>query len=196
MEPYEMLVTPGEIWLAAYGSGFPDVDVTPSSPWALLGQSGDENLSEDGITITHEQTLNQFRALGVTGPLKVSRSEENLMIAGILEDLSLEEYTKVLHNVSVATGTTDGGADYKEIDLRLGLDVAVFAFLLRLPVSAYGDGFASQYQVPRVYQSENPTPVFSKDGKAGLAFQFTALEDTDAATEAERFGQLIMQTSS
>jgi hypothetical protein len=195
MEPYEMITTPGELWLAPVGESFPDVDSAPSGNWAKLGQSGMYSLNEDGVTVTHEQTLNQFRSLGATGPLKVNRSEENLTIGGILEDLSLEEYAKVLNDVSVSSGTTGSGADQKEIPLRQGKSVAVFAALLRIP-SAYGDGWDGQYEIPRVYQSENPAPAFTKDGKAGLQFMFTALEDTNAATEQERFGKLNMQTSS
>jgi hypothetical protein len=190
-----MIVAPGEIWLAPVGESFPDVDVTPSGNWALLGQSGMYSLNEDGVTVSHEQTLNQFRSLGATGPLKVNRSEENLTIGGTLEDLSLEEYAKVMNDVSVTTGSTSGGADTAEIPIRQGKSVATFALLFRID-SAYGDGWDGQFEVPRVYQSENPSPAFTKDGKAGLAFMFTALEDTNAASDDERFGRLIMQTSS
>lgn len=195
MEPYEMITAPGEIWLAPVGESFPDVDAAPSGNWAKLGQSGMYSLNEDGVTVTHEQTLNRHSSLGATGALKVTRSEENLTIGATLEDLSLEEYKKVLNDVSVTTGSTGSGADTKEITLRQGKDVATFAFLLRIP-SAYGDGWDGQFEIPRVYQSESPSPAFTKDGKAGLAVMFSALEDTDAATDAERFGRLIMQTSS
>lgn len=195
MKPYEMIVAPGEIWLAPVGEGFPDVDAAPSGNWALLGQSGMYSLNEDGIAVSHEQTLTQHRSLGATGPLKATRSEENLTIGGTLEDLTLEEYAKVLNDVSVTTGTTGSGADTKEITIRQGRSVSTFALLFRFP-SAYGDGWDAQLEIPRVYQSENPAPEFTKDGKAGLAFMFTALEDTDAATDAERFGRIIHQTSS
>lgn len=195
MEPYEMITAPGEIWLAPVGESFPDVDSAPAGNWAKLGQNGMYSLSEDGITVSHEQTLNQHRALGSTGALKVTRSEENLTIGGTLEDLSLEEYAKAINDVSVTTGTTTGGADTKEITLRQGKSVATFAMLFRI-ASGYGDGWDGQFEVPRVYQSESPSPGFTKDGKAGLSVVFSALEDTDAATHAERFGRLIMQTSS
>jgi hypothetical protein len=190
-----MVVGGAEVWLAPVGESYPDVDNSPSGNWAKLGSSGKKDYSEDGITINHEQTLNQFRSLGSTGPRKVSRSEENLTVTGVLEDLTLEQYAKILNDVSVSSGTTSGsGADIKEITTRQGLDVSLFALLIRIP-NAYGDSWQAQVQIPRVYQSDNPSPVFSKDEKAGLAFTFTALEDENASTDAERFGKIVHQTS-
>jgi hypothetical protein len=190
-----MVVGGADIYLAPVGESYPDVDVDPSGNWELLGSSGKKDYSEDGITVNHEQTLNQFRSLGSTGPRKVSRSEENLTVTGVLEDLTLEQYAKVLNDVSVSTGTTSGsGADTKEINTRQGVDVSVFALLIRIP-NAYGNGWLAQVEIPRVYQSDNPSPVYSKDEKAGLSFTFTALEDENAATDAERFGKIIHQTS-
>lgn len=189
MEPYQVIVTGATIWLAPVGESFPDVDATPGGNWAKLGTNGIDEYSEDGITVTHTQTLNEFRSLGRTGPAKVTRSEEGLSFEGVLEDLTLEEYAKVLNDVTVSSGS-----NFKEVDLRQGLAVSTFAFLMRIPASAYGD-FESQYQIPRVYQGANPAPAFTKDGKAGLAFSFMALEDLNAATESERFGQLVMQES-
>lgn len=195
MEPYSMVVGGADIYLAPVGESYPDVDAAPSGNWELLGSSGKKDYSEDGITINHEQTLNQFRSLGSTGPRKVSRSEENLTVTGVLEDLTLEQYAKILNDVSVSTGTTSGsGADTKEITTRQGVDVSVFALLIRIP-NAYGNGWLAQAEIPRVYQSDNPSPVYSKDEKAGLSFTFTALEDENAATDAERFGKIIHQTS-
>jgi hypothetical protein len=190
-----MVVGGADVWLAPVGESYPDVDASPSGNWAKLGSSGKKDYNEDGITVSHEQTLNQFRSLGSTGPRKVSRSEENLTVAGVLEDLTLEEYGKILNDVSVSTGTTSGsGADIKEITTRQGLEVSTFALLVRIP-NAYGDGWQAQIQIPRVYQSENPSPAYTKDGKAGLSFTFTALEDDDAATDSERFGKIVHQTS-
>lgn len=193
MEPYSMVVGGADIYLAPVGEDYPDVDEDPSGNWELLGSSGKKDYSEDGITVNHEQTLNQFRSLGSTGPRKVSRSEENLTVSGVLEDLTLEEYAKVLNDVSVSTGSAASGADTKEINIRQGTDVSVFALLIRIP-NAYGNGWLAQVEIPRVYQSENPSPTFSKDEKAGLSFTFTALEDEDAATDDERFGKIIHQT--
>jgi hypothetical protein len=191
--PYRYIVGAGDIYLAPVGESFPDVDSTPSGNWEKLGSQGVYDYSADGITITHSQTLNQFRGLGSTGPQKVSRSEEEFTVEGELRDMQLEEYAKIINDVSVSTGSTGGGSDTKEINLRQGLDVSEFAMLIRFD-SPYGSGKAAQYQIPRVYQAAEPAPVLSKDGEAMLAFNFTALEDENQATADERFGQLIVES--
>lgn len=193
MQPYEIIISPADVYLAPAGTAFPDVDTPPTGAWRLLGTAGKKNYSEDGITVTHEQSLEPHRTAGSTGPVKVSRTEENLTIEGVLEDLSLEEYAKVLNGVTVAdVAAATGTPGYRSIPLRQGIEVAEFACLVRFP-SPYGDGFAAQYQIPRVYQDENPAPGFSKSGAAGLAFRFAALEDPDATVDEERFGKLVAQ---
>lgn len=193
MQPYEIIISPADVYLAPSGSTFPDVDTPPTGTWKLLGTAGKKNYSEDGVTVTHEQTLEPHRTAGSTGPVKVARTEEGLTFEGVLEDLSLEEYAKVLNDVTVAdVAAASGTPGYRSIPLRQGLDVAEFAMLVRFP-SPYGDGFTAQYQVPRVYQAANPAPAFNKSGAAGLAFSFTALEDPDATVDEERFGKLVAQ---
>lgn len=193
MKPYEIIISPFEVFMAPEGTSFPDVDETPAAPWALLGTNGVKNYSEDGVTVTHEQTVEQHRTLGSTGPMKAKRTEESLMVEFVLEDLSLEQYAKILNNVSVAdTPAGAGTPGIRTIPLRQGSDVATFAVLVRGP-SAYADGFVSQYQIPRVYQGANPAPAFTKGEAAGLQVQLVALEDPNAASDAERFGLLVMQ---
>lgn len=193
MEPYEIIMSPFEVWLAPVGEAFPAIDAAPAGNWVKLGTNGNKNISEDGITLTHGQTINQHRAYGATGPVKANRSGEDLSIAFVLDDLTLEQYAKVLNNVAVndvAAGVATAG--YREITMRQGFDVSLFALLCRGP-SPYGDGWNMQYQVPRAYQGENPAPAFSKTSAAGLSLSFVALEDPNAATEAERFGKLVAQ---
>ena len=71
-----------------------------------------------------------------------------------------------------------------------GLGVAL---LLRGTYSPYGDGWNSQFEIPVVFQSGVPSPVFVKGVAAGLAFEYTALEDPNAATSADRFGKIVVQ---
>jgi hypothetical protein len=131
--------------------------------------------------------------VGSTGPKKVTRTSENLRIALVLNDLTPEQYAKALNDVAVVPIAAGSGTPgHKDITLRQGFDVSVFALLCR-GRSPYGDNWNMQYQVPIVYQSANPAPVFNKGDAAGLAFEFTAIEDPSAATEAERFGKLVAQ---
>jgi hypothetical protein len=193
MEPYEIIMAPYEIYLAPVGESFPDVDETPAGNWAKLGTNGKYNLAEEGVTVTHEQTLSLHRTLGSVGAVKAARTEEGLLIACILEDLTAEQYAKVLNNVSVSDIAAGSGTPgHRDITLRQGPSVATFALLAKGP-SPYGDNWNAQYQVPRVLQNGNPAPVFTKGEAAGLACEFVALEDANAATEAERFGKLVAQ---
>ena len=193
MKPYEIIMAPFEVYLAPVGESYPDVDETPAGNWAKLGTNGKYNISEAGVTVTHEQTNSLHRTLGSTGPVKAARTEENLTVAMIMEDLTMEEYAKVLNNVAVSDIAAGSGTPgHRDITLRQGPDVALFALLVKGP-SPYGDNWNTQFQVPRVLQNGNPAPVFNKGDAAGLACEFVALEDPDAATEAERFGKLVAQ---
>lgn len=194
-QPYEILAAPLEVWLAAYGEAFPDPgDASPGGNWELLGVNGADNQGDEGLTIEHQQTINIFRGGKSTAPLKAWRTEEGLRIAVTLFDVSLETYAKAINDATV-TDSSPGSSSIgtREVNLHQGSQVAVFALLARGEHSPYGDDWALQYQVPKVYQSANPAPVYRKGQPAGLAFEFMALADLDAATEDERFGQLIVQ---
>ena len=56
-----------------------DVAVAQGEIVALLGTNGARNYAEDGITVTHEQTIEQFRGLRGTGPVKAFRTAEQLI---------------------------------------------------------------------------------------------------------------------
>lgn len=193
MEPLEIIMAPFEVYVAPVGTAFPTVDAAPGAGWTLLGKGGKDNMDESGVTVTHSQTLNPKRTLGSTGNIKVVRSAEELTIGFTLFDLTAEMYANALNGATVTTVAPGTGTiGTKEINLRQGRDVSLFALIARGP-SPELDGANGQYQVPKVYQSDNPKPVFKKDDAAGLLFTFTALEDLTQATEAERFGQLIYQ---
>jgi len=193
MEPYEIIAAPFTVWLAPVGEAFPAIDATPGGNWAKLGSSGDLDYNEEGVTIVHSQTMETFRGLGSTGPRKAFRTAEEMMLRLTLHDLTLEQYAEAINSNAVATTAAGSGtAGFKAMQLYMGLNVTQFALLARGGVSAYGDGWNSQYEVPVCFQSGSPEPVFNKGNPAGLAFEFTALEDPDADVAA-RFGLLVMQ---
>ena len=195
MQHTEIVISGASIYLAPIGESFPEIQAAPAGNWELLGTGGDVNLGDEGITVAHEQTLNPKRTLGSTGPVKVTRSEENLMVSGVLVDLALEEYAKVMNNVAVADTAADADTGgFRDVNMRQGPTVATLAMLIRgEDASPYGESYNLQYEIPVVYQSGNPTPVFTKGERADLEFEFTALEDANAATAAERFGQVVAQ---
>lgn len=192
MDPREIVVGSLTIYTAAAVEAEDNIDTTPSGNWVQLGNSGDANYAEAGITVTHSQTLRQTFALGATGPLKVNRQQEQLTIGLTLMDLRLSQYTKLLNNSAVSTGVTPN-IDW--IGLRRGPDVTVLSLTARgLGLSPSGN-FPIMFYFPRVYQSADPAPVFSKDGEAALAATFTGLEYASAGTAEQRLGRIVVQTS-
>ncbi len=192
MDPREIVVGPLLIYVAAAVEAEDDVDGTPAGNWSQLGTSGTSNYGEAGIVISHPQTLRYTRAVGNTGPLKVNRQLEDLTLTLALMDMTLAEVTKVLNNTTVSTDTTPN-IDY--LGLRRGPDVTVLSMIAKGTGFSPSGDFPIQYYFPRVVQSGEPAPTFSKDGEAMLEVEFTALEHASAATAEERFGRLVVQTS-
>lgn len=188
--PFEIVAAPLTIWVAATGTSFPDVDTTPDGTWTKLGTSGDLNYSEDGVTVTHNQTIDTFTPVGTTAARKAWRTAESLMVECTLVDLSPAMYAKVLNDASVTTTAPSAGTPgTKKFDLQMGSDVALFAVLAR-GTSTVDDSLSAQYEVPIAYQAANPAPVYKKGAPAGLAIQFAVLEDATYG-----FGKLTIQTA-
>lgn len=195
--PYEIVAQPFTLWVAPVGTDFPLIDADPESPWTKIGTSGDLNYSEDGVTITHNQTVEVWRALGSTGPRKAFRTEEELHISLSLADVSLEQYTLAMNGNSVATEAAGPGtAGYKTLALSRGLDVQQRALLIRgAGASPYGADWNMQYEVPVAVQIGEPEVVYVKGEPALISLEYQALEDPDATETTERFGRLIAQNT-
>lgn len=193
-KPFEIVAAPFTVYVAPLGTAFPALGVAPAAPWIKLGTSGDRSMSEEGVTVAHGQEINQVRTAGSTGPVKAFRTEESLVISLTLLDISLEQYALAFDGNTVATTAAGvGTAGYKALKLYRGVNVDAVALLVRGDASAYGDGMQSQYEIPACFQSGSPEPVYTKGEPAGLALEYTALEDPDAATPDARFGRLLMQ---
>ncbi len=194
--PYEIVASPFTAWWAPTGTSFPDLADSPAAAWTKIGTSGDRNYSEDGVVVAHDQTTELFHALGSTGPVKASRTQELLMVRFTLWDMNLEHYRLVLNNNTVSsTAAASGTAGIKDIDIYRDLDITMMALLVRGDVSPAGTGWKSQYQIPWVFQSGSPEPVYQKGEPMGLELEFTALEDPNAGSAAVRFGKLVVQTA-
>lgn len=191
---FEIIARPFTVYWAPVGESFPAIDAAPAGNWTKIGSSGDRNYTEEGVQVAHSQNIEQVRAAGGTGPIKAFRTEEGLAISFILMDMLLEQYKLALNNNAVATTAAGSGtAGYKELPVYQGQDVQTLALLIRGDVSPEGANWKSQYEVPVCFQSGSPEPVFQKGTPAGLALEFTALEDPDAASEDARFGRLVVQ---
>jgi len=192
-EPFEIIGAPFTLYLAPIGTAFPAVDEDPAVGWSLVGTNGTRNYSDDGVTLSHSQKIDQARPGGTTGPVKAWRSEEDLMIALTLWDMTLEQYQYALNGVAPATtAAAAGAAGFKQVGLSRGVEITQYAALFR-GESPYGAGYNAQYEVPRCYQSANAKTAFKKGVPAGLELEFTALEDLDATSDDERFGRFIAQ---
>lgn len=193
MTPYEIIGAPLTLWLAPVGTAFPLIGAAPANTWIKVGTNGDANYDDAGVTVAHSQTFAEARPAGTTGPVKAWRTAEDLKLSLMLWDLSLEQYATAMDKAAVATTAAGTGtAGFKKIGLSQGEEVTLYALLAR-GVSPYGDGFTAQYEVPRCYQSGSPKPVFKKGVPAALELEFTALEDSSAASAAERFGRFVAQ---
>jgi hypothetical protein len=194
MSPFEIVAGLLTFWLAPEGTAFPLATVAPPGPWFRLGTNGDANYEDDGITVANPQKIESFRSAGRTGVSKVFRTEEDFIMGLKLADMSLEQFTYVMNGNTVTTtaaGVSIPGV--KKMGLYKGQNVATYALLARGLVSPYGDNFVSQIELPRVYQSANPKPVFKKGKPAMLDVEFTALEDMNATAPEFRFGRITSQ---
>ncbi len=193
-QPYEIIAAPFTLYLAPVGTAFPAIDAAPAGDWVKVGTSGALSENEDGVTVTFSETINKVRTAGSTGPVKAFRPEEDLVIGLTLLDITLEQYKLAVNGNAVTTTAAGvGTAGFKSLKLHKGAQVATMALLVRGDASPYGDNYKSQYQVPVCFQSGTPEVVHKKGDPAGLALEFTALEDPGAATVDARFGSLVME---
>lgn len=189
--PFEIIAAPATIWVAPVGTSFPAINVVPGSDWVKLGKAGDKNISEDGVTISHPQSVEVFRALGSTGPRKVVRTEEDLMLSFTLLDLTLEMYRRMLNdNPITQISASSGVAGSKKLAIQRGRLVSQFALMAEGP-SPYGDGWNLRFKVPIIVNVGEPEIVFQKGEPAGLLFDLQAIEH-----ETDGFGEIEAQDAS
>lgn len=193
--PTEIIRAPFTLWIADEGEAFPDLDTTPpGGNWIQVGTSGPRNYNDEGVMVGHPQTIEKFRGAGATGAQKAWRTEEDLIISLTLADLTLEQYRMILNGNTVTDVAAGAGTvGYRQVGLYRGPgEVKRWALLVRGDVSPYGDfSEPGQYQVPVVIEAGSQEVQFGKTGHAGLALQFEALENPNAASDDERFGALL-----
>lgn len=181
----EILTGVGRLYVAAVGTAFPAVNATPGASWRDLGET------VDGVTVTPDQTINEFSTDQRTGPVKATRSEESLMIETKLAQNTLENLADVLGNTVTDTPPGSGTIGTRKVVLTRGFTVDEFAMLFR-GNSPYG-AWNAQYEVPRGYFGGSQAMEHTKDGQTSIPVEFHALEDLTASTDGEKFGRLTAQ---
>lgn len=178
--PFEIIAGPIQVWVAPSATAFPTIAAAPAAAWILLGTNGDKNITEDGLTIRHARTIEEFRALGSTGVRKAFPTQEDVEIEFTLADMTMEVYDKSLGAPATAAGnvvTTGGSPGNKARALLRGFTLDNIALLVRCGMSAYGDAFNSQWEIPMAYEIGEPELVFTKGVPVGLHFHYKTLQD-------------------
>jgi hypothetical protein len=193
-EPFEIIGAPFEVYWGPASTTKPEVDESPAAPWALLGTSGPDNYTSDGITVTPGQTTTVFRAMRSLGPRKMFRTEEELRFALTLADMTLEQLSVAFNNNTVTpTVAGPGVAGTKKLGMSRGASIATMALLVRGP-SPYMEDGVMQWYVPICMQTGSGSVALKNGEAAGVALEFQALVDPQAASDDEVFGILECQT--
>jgi hypothetical protein len=182
--PFEIIAGPANVFTAPTGTTMPVVGTVPTTPWVDMGYT------DGGVSVQTTQSITEFMVDQIATPVKTLRSAEGVIVTFAIAQLTLERIALVYNNASVTTAT--GPPATKAFYLQKGTSVQTYSMLVRGP-SPYGD-FNMQFELPIVYQSENPTTAFTRDGMATMSTQWTSLADTSKVV-GQQFGRLIAQTA-
>jgi len=187
MDSLQILVGAGKLYMAPLATAFPLVDAAPAVAWVFLGET------DGGVTVTKKQTVDVHRVDQFTGPIKATRSEEDVVIETSLAVMTLENMADVIGNAVADTAPGAGTAGYRKLGLTSGFDVDEHAFLFRAD-SPYLAGKYAQYELPiGVFNQDEVGMEYVKDGKTLMPISILALVNPSAATEDEQFGRLVAQ---
>lgn len=195
MQPEEIITSPFTIWIAPVGTAFPALTEEPGEDWTRIGSNGTRSYSEGGVTTQHSQQREIAKPAGSTAPTYSFSSGEEFRIRLELLDLTLEQYALALgQNAVSATSGVGELPGYRTLGLNLRPRAdTVLALLARGP-SPYDEDLIAQFEVPRCQEAgSGPKLIFRKGKPAGVAVDFLALEDPNAASIDELFGRLHAQ---
>jgi hypothetical protein len=179
-----VLVGVGKFYVADVGVAFPDIDDDPAAGWTYLGET------DGGVQVNSEQTLDLHRVDTESGPVKVTRSEESLMIIVNLAELTLANLSRALNNNVVTEAA--GPPATRTLGMYRGLGAVGELALLFKGVGPY-DGLPAQFEIPRAIFGGNLGLSFTKDSKTLIPVEFSALVDCDATSNDEKFGRIVAQ---
>ena len=172
--PFDQLTGPVTVWVALWTDTLeiPEVDTTPSAPWAELGDTdGDQSVHHGGA-------LTYFRDNAYQGPRKVVRPEETVEYGFTLVGLTVENYAQIMSAVAeMGEATTTAGNGTRDLPMERGFAPPRYALLFRGEVmSPYGP-YPAQYVAEEGVFDGEPMPVFARDARPMIDVEFIALED-------------------
>ena len=182
-DPFEILAGPANIWLAPVGTAFPLIDAAPAVAWVQLAVAA--SLTEEGVRLIADQTVEHVYSLGGTGSRKGFRTRQELHARFTLMDATAEAMAKAMANQAVTAVVPGVGIPgQKSIPLAMpGGSIDTKAMLIRVPSSPYGveasgdPAFNRQWEFPRVYNAGNLEVVYVKGVPVGIAFDFMVMDD-------------------
>ncbi len=179
-----ILVGSGILYIAPLAEAFPKPDIAPAGNWVSLGEI------DGGVEANVEQTVDEHRIDSETGPVKMTRSEESMMLSANLAEATLANLAAILNDNTVSTATTP---TRKILGMYRGATVSEHAFLFR-GSSPYG-AFNAQFEVPRGAITGNIGMSFTKDEKVLFPVEFSCLVDDLASSDDEKFGRWVAQSA-
>lgn len=190
VNPLQLLVGVGSLYIAAADTTFPTPDAAPNpAQWTYLG------VTEGGVTVDPTQKLVEIYVDQETGPVKVIREQENLKVSTHLAVFTLENLVFALNNNPVTvTAPTGGGSPasgFKEIQFyQGGPGVASFSLIFQ-GASPYLAGFTMRYLIPNCFFATSSTAkAFKKNALTFIPAEFMALVDYNAPANVGKFGKL------
>ena len=165
--------------------------------WTPIGWANRCDVSDGGVTVTHEQTTNMVTCGGSPGITKIIRTQDVLKFGFDLQDATSASYGLVLEqDVQHSSDTALIGT--RSIELERPEIMRRWAVLLHFPGSSpYVDnsaGGGGNWHIfcPYMSQTGNPTPAYTKGSPALLNVEFTAIEDRSPNRES-RYGRITWQ---
>ena len=161
--------------------------------WSPLGVHTSCDVSEGGVTVNMNQSVNYIRCAGDPGPVRAIRAETDLMFSFELNDFSAETFSQVWDRAAITHSPNTGGVGWRSVNIHRPSIMEEYAVCARGPkLSSYLRGGNFQMHVPYAVQSGSPAPVFTRSAQATMAVEFSALLDLQA-TGGARFGVLTHQ---
>lgn len=191
MPSIELINGPLEVWWAPVGTVFPAVDTDPSPTFTLIGSSGPNNYTEDGVVLVFDKTFEVFRGLGNTYALKSFLTETDAFVRFSLADMSLEQLRLAFNNNAI--GQDAGPPSISTLDLNVSSELTELALLVRgQGKSPEFEGVNMQFELNRVVDTGSHEITFVKGDAAAVNLDFRVLLDTSGGFPGV-VGRLVAQ---